>query len=387
MFSWFKRNQLKDPNIGNQSVGLKRCPACNTEYNDTAFVVCPTDRTMLLTVRGYGDPPPDWFSIVKSADCKTCPQCSATYTNATDIFCTLDGTELKVTGQDDVLVPVVADRYCLLSYVGRDKIFETYLARDMQSTESNLIVAVNYLHYQLKHDEKTVSRFLKIAKTAIGLEHPNIIRVHAVNVTEDGSPYMVSDFVKARTLQFELKKRKPLPEIEALNIFIDFVEALAHAHQSGIVHGAICTANLYVKREGEERPRGLLANFGVAERLLRQLEWDGPSTETRTSNLYGDPSGVCPEFCHGGRPTQVSDIYQIGCTLYEALSAHAPFERDKLTLVLLAHMTDEPDDIRAYIPEIPEGVAKILDKCLKKEPGDRYQSAAALLDDLKAAVP
>lgn len=68
MFSWFKRNQLKDPNIGNQSVGLKRCPACNTEYNDTAFVVCPTDRTMLLTVRGYGDPPPDWFSIVKSAD-------------------------------------------------------------------------------------------------------------------------------------------------------------------------------------------------------------------------------------------------------------------------------------------------------------------------------
>jgi Serine/threonine protein kinase len=342
---------------------------------------------MLLTLPEVWDTPDDWFAIVKKADSKTCPQCSSTYTSAIDIFCPLDGTELKVSGQDDVLIPVVADRYRLLSYVGRDKIFETYLARDMQSTESNLIVAVNYLHYQLKHDEKTVSRFLTIAKTAIGLDHPNIIGVYEVNVTEDGSPYMVSDFVKgANPLQNELRKRNPIDLVEAMKIFVDIVEALVYAHERGIIHGAISTANLYVRREGEDMPRGLLANFGVAERLLRQLEWDGPSTETRTSNVYGDPSGVCPEFCHGARPFELSDIYQIGCALYEALSAHAPFERDKLTLVLLAHMSDEPDDIRAYVPEIPDGVALILDKCLKKEPGDRYASAAALLDALKAQV-
>lgn len=380
MFSWFKRNQLKDPNIGGQTFGLKKCPACNTEYRDTAYIVCPKDRTMLLTP--IVSPETDWFTIVKSTSEKTCPQCSSMHTEPSELFCPTDGAELRVTVEDDVMVPVVADRYRLLSYVGRDKIFETYLACDM---ESDAIVAVNYLHHQLKHDEKTVSRFLKLAKTAVGLSHPNIISVHAVNVTEDGSPYTVSDFVKgADKLQQEVRKRRPLAEVDAVKIFADIVEALRYAHECGIVHGAISSSNLYVMRKAEAEPRGLLANFGVAERLLRQLEWDGQSTETRTTNVYGDPSGICPEFCHGGRSTELSDIYQIGCALYEALSAHTPFERSSLPLVLIAHMNDAPEDIRSFVPECSEGVARILDRCLKKEPGDRYLSAAALLDALKA---
>ena len=170
------------------------------------------------------------------------------------------------------------------------------------------------------------------------------------------------------------------------SIFIDILSALSYAHEHGSTHGAIDTNNLRVAGGAGSRGIGLISNFGLAERLFRDLEWDGPSTETRTSGLYGDPDGICPEFCHAQRQSPLSDQYQIGCALYQTLCGRPPFERPATTQVLLAHMKDEPDDIRAKNSEIPAELIGVVLRCLRKDPAERYPSAKALASELKQFV-
>lgn len=377
MPDWLKKKAPIDPK--RDIVPLKKCPRCATAFQNTSYKLCPDDGTELVIYV----PPKNWFTEIRKIDQRFCPACNATF-KPHKVKCSVDGTELKFTGEDELTIPVVADRYQLHAPIGREKMFDAFLAKDLQADDPKKdLVLVNFLAPELKYDPKTVSRFLKLAKTAIGLEHPNLLAVHEVNVTADGSPYMVSDFVPyGRTFEYELWKRGTMTEADTVNTYMDILEALDCAHQRGITHGAISMTNLIVKRQNEPRPRGFLSNFGVTERLLRQLDWDGPSTETRTSGIYGDPSGICPEFSQGARATSASDIYQIGCTLYQALTAKTPFERDNVTAVLIAHMKDEPDDIRVWIPEISEVLSNVVQRCLRKEPAER-PTAAALLTALR----
>lgn len=392
MFDWLKKREpestpprevtRREVFGGRQVVPVKKCPRCKTFFNNTTYTYCPDDSTELVVPDEL--PPRSWFTEIRKVNQRYCPTCSATF-RPHKVKCSADGTELKFLGEDEVETPIVAQRYRLHAPIGQEKVFDSFLARDTQAADpGDDLVLVNFLNSDLRRDPKTVSRFLKLSKTAIGLAHPNLVAIHEVNVTADGSPYMVSDFVPyGRTFEYELWKRGCMGEAHTIHAFVDILDALAYAHECGITHGAISMSNLIVKRQNESRPKGYLANFGVAERVLRQLDWDGPSTETRTSGLYGDATGICPEFCQGARANSASDIYQIGCTLYEALTAKKPFERDNVTALFIAHMKDEPDDIRVWGPEISELVSTVVKRCLKKEPAER-PTAAELVSVLRA---
>ena len=370
-------------------VGSKACPACNVEYFDTNLVVCPKDRTMLLTRR---KPTFSWFECAKNSEraMKRCPQCSeiflARYEN-----CKFDNTELEPYDYRSMEVPVLEDRFRLSEYMGTDGLFQTFSAVDLADNKK---VSVRFLTELSIPDPKTVSRILDLGRKAIGLSHPSLLSTYAVNVTTDAPdagfdggygavPYLVSDYTISKTLKAEISARQFLDPATAAEVFIDILAALSYAHGNGIVHGAISTDNLRVGIGENGKSSGLLANFGLAERLFRELDWDAPSTNTHTASVYGDPDGICPEFCKGQRPTPQSDLYQIGCSLYEALCGRPPFERPAVTQVLLAHMMDEPDDIRTKNRNIPDQLVPVVLKCLKKNPEDRYQSAQALSDDLQ----
>lgn len=371
---------------------VKACPRCNEVFLDTNLVVCPKDKTLLLSPpRGEWN----WFEHAKEPETiyNRCPKCEGIY-GLNVRHCPDDKEELIQLAITQTKAPVLEDRYQFLSYLTSDKLFETYVAKDLTD---NRIVSINFMTHSLSQDPKTVSHFLKLGKTAIGLTHPNLLSVYSVNVTQEGPqsryrpeghavPYSVTEYAIANTLDVEIKRRRWFDPASASAIFIDILSALSYAHDNGITHGAIDTNNLRVAGGAGSRGIGLISNFGLAERLFRDLEWDGPSTETRTSGLYGDPDGICPEFCHAQRQSPLSDQYQIGCALYQTLCGRPPFERPATTQVLLAHMKDEPDDIRAKNSEIPAELIDVVLRCLRKNPAERYTSAKALADELKQFV-
>lgn len=369
-------------------IGSKACPTCGAEYFDTNLVVCPKDRTMLLTRR---KPTFSWFECAKNSEraMKRCPQCSKIFLARYET-CKFDNAELEAYDFRSMNVPVLEERYQLSEYIGTDGLFQIFSAVDLTDNKK---VSVCFLTELSIPDPKTVSRILDLGRKAIGLSHPRLLSTYAVNVTTDAPekgfdggycavPYLVSDYSSSKTLKAEISSRQFLDPATAADVFTDILAALSYAHGNGIVHGAISTSNLRVVTEENGKSSGLLANFGLTERLFRELDWDAPSTNTHTASVYGDPDGICPEFCKGQRPTPQSDLYQIGCSFYEALCGRPPFERPAVTQVLLAHMMDEPDDIRKKNENIPDHLVPVVLKCLKKNPEERYQSAQALSDDL-----
>lgn len=367
---------------------IKKCPACNEEFEDWNLVVCPKDRTMLLTPTMRTA---TWFECAKKADepLKRCPECNKLFANAY-LHCRYDKVELESFDFRTLKAPVLEERYQLEAYQSTDKLFQTYSAKDLVE---NKMVSISFLTEVIPQDEKSLTHFLNLGRKAIGLKHPNLLTVYSVNISTDTSldgtkngigviPYLVSDFAVSKSLSAEIASRGFLDPASASRVFIDILAALSYAHENGIAHGAITTDNLRVTEEGGQL-KGLLCNFGLAERLFKDLEWDKPSTNTHTANVYGDPDGICPEFCKGERPNPQTDLYQIGCSLYETLCGRPPFERPAVTQILLAHMMDEPDDIRMKNDKIPKHIVGIVLKCLKKDPKDRYASAQALSDDLQ----
>ncbi|MBX9669692.1 MAG: serine/threonine protein kinase [Candidatus Obscuribacterales bacterium] len=355
---------------------IKACPMCNTEYLNNNLVVCPKDRTMLLTP----EIPNDWFDWREAA--QSCPQCSALYYHFLSPTCPRDGEKLVPLGENPFDPPVLEGRFKLIGFVEKGDIFEEYEALDLGT---DISVRLKIMGRHLGCDSRTVTNFFRYSRPAVGLRHDNIITAITINSTEEGLPYLITDNIPSRTLYQEFQKEKVFSPVYTRLVFTDFLKGIQHAHDSGIVHGAITMHHLFLEGDSDQ-PKGYVSNFGIAERLFRELDWTVASTDTHTANVYGDPTGMCPEFCKGKRPTPASDIYQLGCCLYQCLSGQVPFDRETLPMILIAHMTDPPDDIRKKNPQISAGLAAIVNRCLSKEPSDRFPSALALSQALASEV-
>jgi serine/threonine-protein kinase len=129
----------------------------------------------------------------------------------------------------------------------------------------------------------------------------------------------------------------------------------------------------------------MLVDFGIAERMFQDMEWDKPSTDTHTSSVYGSTSGFSPEFCGGTRASARSDIYQLGCCLYQALVGKPVFEADNVMSVIVKHLYEAPENLGDNSP-LPERLRKTVLKCLEKKPEDRFQTATELQNELEACL-
>ncbi len=325
-------------------------------------------------------PPSNWYEWRETT--RYCPKCKALYYDYLPQVCGRDGTKLEPFKDNPFSPPILQERFKLARFIERSEMFEEYEALDLDTDKP---VRVKLLNRHLSQDQRTVSNLFKYARPALGLTHDRIITLISVNATDEGIPYLITDLVETRTLSEELGTRKFFTPSDAKKIFADFLSAIQCAHDHGIVHGGISMHNLFLHC-GTDSLRGYVANFGIAERLFREMDWTGASTNTHTANVYGDPSTICPEFCVGTRPTPASDIYQIGCCLYQCLSGEIPFERDTMPMILIAHMSDPPDDIRKKKSEISPELAEIVYRCLSKEPAGRYPSALALSQALASEV-
>jgi dipeptidyl aminopeptidase/acylaminoacyl peptidase/predicted Ser/Thr protein kinase len=275
------------------------------------------------------------------------------------------------------------DRYDVVERLGEGGMGVVYKARD---TLLDRFVALKVLPPDKSREPERRQRFLGEAKAASALNHPGIVAVHDV-LTVDGQDLIVMELVEGETLEARLA-RKPLPPGEALGLAIQIADALGRAHAAGIVHRDLKPANVMVTRDGGVK----ILDFGLAKLTQAPFLDSEAPTVSRHEDLTAEPAIVgtvawmSPEQAEGRPVDARSDIFAFGLVLYEMLTGKHPFRRGTLTRTLASLREDDPEPPRSLVPALPLEAERAVLRCLRKDPGRRWQSVAdlgAVLEDVK----
>jgi len=263
-------------------------------------------------------------------------------------------------------------RYRILGELGRGAMGVVYRAVDPLIERE---VALKTLHTELPADviDEVRVRFLREARSAGRLNHPNIVTIFDVG-QEGGTAYIAMELLEGPSLHQMLKERQRIPFHSAADIIAQVADALHHAHQFSIVHRDVKPANVVVSRSG----RAKLTDFGVA--------YVPASDVTQHGSALGSPRYMAPEQVLGQPIDARADIFSLGVVLYELLARRTPFEwpGDTTVYALMQRIAGEPHPpLRQIDAQIPAGFDRIMDRALAKRPQDRYQSASELASDLR----
>ena len=259
-------------------------------------------------------------------------------------------------------------QYALERELGRGGMGVVFLARDLKLDRA---VAIKALPLHLADDERVRERFLREARTAARLSHPNIVPIHRADEI-DGRVFFVMGFVDGESLAQRVAARGPLPPPEVVALLCDVGAALAEAHRHGIVHRDIKAENILID---ERTGRALVTDFGIA----RVAE---AAPLTATGLLLGTVQYMSPEHVVGEAVDARSDIYSLGVVAFHALTGRFPFQSESASAVLVAHVTKTAPKVRDVEASVPASLASIIDRCLAKDPAERFQSAAEVVDAL-----
>ena len=265
----------------------------------------------------------------------------------------------------------VAGRYSLERELGRGGMGIVYLAREVRLDRP---VAIKLLPPSKTSDPKLRERFLREARTAAKLSHPNIIPIHAVE--EIGAfVFFAMAYVEGETLTERVRQRGPLPPSEASRVLRDVAWALAYAHGQGVIHRDVKPDNILLENGG----RVLVADFGIASIVAG-------AGALSPGEVVGTPEFMSPEQALGEAVDARSDLYSLGIVAYFACSGRLPFEAEKATDVLAKQVTEPAAPLGSVAPLVPRRLAQAIDRCLAKEPGDRPDGPAVLADQLSHAL-
>jgi hypothetical protein len=265
-----------------------------------------------------------------------------------------------------------------------------YLGQD----DSGQMVAVKALSREATPDEQAIRRFQKEARLLSEVRHPNVTNLLEVGEV-NGTCFLVMEFVNGSDLKGLLTRHGPLPERLALEIVRDVADALADAHERGIVHRDIKPGNILLAAApvGDELPADAvvamvaggckpivkLTDFGLA----RHIEQSASLDMTRTGALLGTPFYIAPEQCAEGCETgPPTDVYSLGATLFEMLAGRPPFVASDPVKLISMHCFDEAPDLRKLNPSVSDGVARLIARALAKNADSRFVNAAHLLSEL-----
>jgi serine/threonine protein kinase len=316
---------------------------------------------------------PDQQRGNRQADTIVCPTCGL-YVSRLIRKCPQDGTALI-----DVVEGAFAERYEFLESLGTGGMSVIYKARQRVL---NRIVAIKMMHEHMM-TEQAIRRFQQEGQSASSLDHPNIVKVHDFGLTDRGQPYMVMDLVEGRSLSQVLDELGELPITQCLIIFIDICDALSHAHEKGILHRDLKPSNIMLTTTLERPTLAKLVDFGIA----KVMDDGGNSAAmklTQTGELFGSPPYMSPEQCYGKRVDRRSDIYSLGCLMFECLTGQTPFEGDTLVEILSKQMSAKAPLLHEVRPDksFPSRLEDVIDKCLAKQPDGRFRT----VDEVKAQL-
>lgn len=271
--------------------------------------------------------------------------------------------------------------YEVLSRIGSGGMGEVYLARDKRL---NRLVALKALSISFSGNPKYLQRFQTEAKAAATLNHPNIAVVYSVEEI-DGHPFFTMEYVEGKTLD------KVIPEGgfeigEFLELFTALADALAHAHEKGVIHRDIKPGNIMITPAGTPK----ILDFGLAQIDRSKFALEASTLDlTDPGQILGTPAYMSPEQAEGKPVDHCSDIFSFGVVMYEALTGERPFKGDSYAEIASALLTKEPPPVTDLKPDTPFLLARLVTRCLKKERRRRFQSMSEVrvfLEEIKAAV-
>ncbi|HEX8651308.1 MAG TPA: protein kinase [Pyrinomonadaceae bacterium] len=268
-------------------------------------------------------------------------------------------------------------RYKIRSLLGAGGMGEVYLAED---TQLGRTVALKVLPAEVASDQKRMGRFRQEARAASTLNHPNVAHIYEIGEAE-GVQFIAMEFVDGLTLRHEMAHLRTKMH-EALEVALQVTSALVAAHAAGIVHRDIKPENIMVRPDGYVK----VLDFGLAKLTEARANDSGASTLINTDPgvIIGTVHYMSPEQARGREVDARADIFSFGVVLYEMIAGRPPFEAETKSDVVAAILNDEPPPMARYSREVPETLEWIVNKALRKDREERYQTAKELLTDLRS---
>jgi serine/threonine protein kinase len=279
---------------------------------------------------------------------------------------------------------ILKGEFRILEKIGTGGMGSVYKANQVAM---NRMVAVKILHPKLANRKDLVSRFRREARAMSHLSHPNTVKVLLYGELEDGSLYIVMEYLEGKNLNQIVRTEGPLPMERALPILIQSCGALEEAHRAGIVHRDLKPENIFVCNQGGLRDFPKVLDFGLAKVTEREMR-PGSIILTQEGMVFGTPEFMSPEQAQGRTLTPASDIYSLAVILYELLTGKLPFQARSPVEFLQLHVTAPPIPLNARVAgrTFPPGLEALIAKALAKKPEDRFSSAAELAASLKQFV-
>ena len=271
---------------------------------------------------------------------------------------------------DNLIGKKLDGRYLIESLIGVGGMANVYKGRDIRT---NNAIAVKVLKEEFLDNEELVRRFKNESKAISILDHPNIVKVYDVSVT-DQLQYIVMEYIDGITLKEYLKQRGgALTWKEVIHFATQVISALEHAHSKGIVHRDVKPQNIMLQADGSIK----MMDFGIARFSRAQ-------SQTVSDKAIGSVHYISPEQAKGDHTDARTDIYSVGVMLYEMLSGHLPFDGSGTVSIAIMQISEKPKPLAQVAPNVPEGLRQITEKAMEKDPADRYQSAAEMLAAIQA---
>jgi serine/threonine-protein kinase len=284
--------------------------------------------------------------------------------------------QMMAKDQADSPVRQTIGPFRILKRLGAGGMGEVYLAED---TRLGRKVALKVLAPALVADSQSRIRFLREARLASVLDHPNICTIHEVGEA-DGQYFISMQYVEGETLKQVIGGR-PLSLESVLSISLQVVDALRAAHEQGIIHRDIKSNNILITARGQAK----VLDFGLAK-LLEKEAGRAEEDLTRTGAMLGTPAYMSPEQARGVRVDHRSDIFSFGVVLYEMATGRGPFKGKSQAETMNAVINEPHTPVSEINQEVPPSLSAVIDRALAKDPGDRYQSMQEMLGDLRHVV-
>jgi non-specific serine/threonine protein kinase len=269
------------------------------------------------------------------------------------------------------MIGTTISHYKILEKLGGGGMGVVYRAHDLKLDR---LVALKFLPPELTLDPEAKERFVHEAKAVSSLQHHNICTIHDIDETADGQMFIVMDLYEGETLKSRIAKGQLQIE-EATDIAIQIAQGLSEAHAHGIVHRDVKPANILITKSGVVK----ILDFGLAK-------LSGQSRVTKTGSTVGTAAYMSPEQAQALDVDHRTDIWSLGVVLFEMLTGKLPFRGEHEAALMYSIVHEEPQPCSTFRPEVPLGVATIVDKALQKDRTQRYQSTKEMMTDLKSAL-
>ena len=264
---------------------------------------------------------------------------------------------------------LIAGRYELEELVGSGGMSSVYRAHDRLLERT---VALKILHEQFTRDDSYVERFRREARAVAQLAHPNIVTV-IDRGEQDGRQFIVFEYVDGMNLKELMTQEGPVSPREAIELALQVARGLSFAHESGLVHRDVKPQNVLLDADG----RAKVTDFGIAH----AVDVDGM---TITGTVMGTSNYIAPEQARGQPVDEQTDVYSLGCVLYELLTGEVPFEGDNFVAVAMRHVNDPVPSVRDVRLDVPPRLDWAIQTAMAKEHNERFESMAEFAAELEA---